>query len=244
MPQDLDPRSRARLTRALLLARAVLLWERSGAVWTPLALAAAVVAVAGLWGAFDPVPDGFAAYAFGAPFALAAGVAIRGALRVRWPTREEARERIEADSRLTHRPLASLDDAPAAGDETLWALHRARAAEAVGRLRPLRLRAGLAAADPFALRYALGLAAALGLWANGPESAERAQRAFEPGVRLAHEGGAFVSSATAWTASEVKRIVVGLSGSTRPMLVRASAEVQSRAAIEGKPRILPAESRP
>ncbi|NEX93629.1 DUF4175 family protein [Caulobacter sp. 17J65-9] len=242
MPQDLDPRSRARLTRALLLARAVLLWERSGAVWTPLALAAALVAVAGLWGAFLVVPAGFAAYAFAAPFLIAAVFAVRGALRVRWPTREEARARIEADSRLDHDPLSALEDAPATGDEALWALHRAKSAEAVERLRPLRMRVGLAAADPYALRYALGLAAALGLWANGVESADRASRAFDPGVRMARDSGVLVSTAAGWTASTVQQIVAGLSGAERPMLVKA--EVQSRAQIDGRPRILPAESRP
>lgn len=244
MPQDLEPRSRARLTRALLLARAVLLWERSGAVWAPPALAAAVVAVAGLWGAFEAIPAAYRAYAVAAPFVLGAIFAVRGALGVRWPTREEARARLEADSRLDHDPLAVLEDAPAAGDETLWALHRARSAEAVGRLKPLRLRAGLAAADPFALRYALGLAAALGLWANGLESAERAPRAFEPGLQMVRQSGVMVGAATAWTATEVKRLVAGVAEPARPSLVRTSAEAQSRAPIAGRPRILPAESRP
>lgn len=244
MPQDLEPRSRARLTRALLLARAVLLWERSGAVWAPLALAAAVVAVAGLWGVFDLVPAEYDGYAFAAPFVAGAVAAVRGALRVRWPTREEARTRIEADSRLDHDPLAALDDAPAAGDETLWGLHRARAAEALARLKPLRLRAGVAAADPFALRYALGLAAALGLWANGLESADRAPEAFEPGLRMARQGGVLVGAATAWTAAEATRLVADLTRPAPPLLVKTSSEAQSRAPIDGSPRILPAESRP
>jgi hypothetical protein len=176
---DLDPRLKARLDRALGLARAAMLVERGAAVWAPLALAVGVIAVAGLWGAFDGLS--FAGHAAAVALILLAGAGF-GALGVRAlraPTREEIQARLEADSGLTHAPLSALDDVPAAGDPGLWALHRARSMQALASTR-VRLRPGLAKADPFALRYLLVVAAVMGLWARGLEQAPRAGHAFKP----------------------------------------------------------------
>jgi hypothetical protein len=186
MAEALDPRSKARLERALWLARLVMLWEQGAAVWGPWLLAIGSIATAGLWGLFALVPP--IAHATLVTLALAAALvfSVLGARTIRWPTREDTRKRLEADSRLVHAPLSALDDTPASGDPALWALHRAQAEQAVRATRVGRPRAGLAAADPFALRYVLVVGAVLALWARGPERAPDALSAFRPVMQAAH----------------------------------------------------------
>jgi hypothetical protein len=185
MPAALAPRDEARLTRALWAARAVMLWEQGAKVWAPWLLAAAALATASLWGLFETVEPQWRAGVLLAAGAGAVVFSVRGALSIRWPGRAETRARLEADSRLAHAPLTALDDARAAGDPALWELHRQAAIAAIGRARVGRPKAGLAAADPFALRYALVVAAVLALWAKGPERASHLADAFAPDARLA-----------------------------------------------------------
>jgi hypothetical protein len=226
MTADLDPRSKARLTRALWLARAVMLWEQGAAVWTPFLLAAGAVATAGLWGLFEPLEFTGHAALVGVAFVVALGFAVRGAMAVRWPTREETRARLEADSRLIHAPIASLEDTPLAGDATLWALHRARAAQAIRETRVGRPKAGVAAADPFALRYALVVAAVLALWARGPERAREAPAAFTPVGAFASATGHAGEAAAVKISEGAHGLWARVAGgpTARPATAQASAE--------------------
>jgi hypothetical protein len=223
MAPDLDPRAQSRLNRAVFAGRLVVLWERSAVIWTPFLLAAGVVAVVALWGAFDRAPAFVQALAVALAFVVALAFAVHGALKIRLPDREEMLRRMEEDSGLDHAPLTLFADKPALGDGALWDLHRKHAAEAARTARVGPPRAGLAAADPYALRYALLIAAALALWARGPEHGRDAALAFRPAANVVAAGGEAVSAA-----------VDGL----------VNDDVQSSAQIPGKPRSLPAESRP
>ena len=177
--------SPGRLTRALMLARAVMLWERAVGVWAPFLLGAGLIAVAGLWGLFDLAPPVVQTTVLAVVGLAALVLAVLAARRIRWPSLEDARQRVETDSRLAHAPLSALEDRPASGDTALWDLHRTQSTRAAAGVRVGRPKAGLAAADPYALRWALLLAAILGLWARGPEQAPGALRAFKPVVELA-----------------------------------------------------------
>ena len=208
MREGLDSRSQARLTLALWAARAVMLWEQGPRVWAPWLLAAAALAVAALWGLFELAgPVGRVVLLTGA--GLAALVAsVRGALAIRWPSRQETRARLEADSRLVHAPLTVLEDARVAGDPALWELHRKAAVAAVAQTCVGRPKAGLAAADPLALRYALVLAAVLALWARGPERVQHLADVFAPPQRLADLDAGVAAAKT--QADAVARSVAGL----------------------------------
>jgi hypothetical protein len=168
---------------ARLLARAALLWERAAPLWTPAALAYLAVLALAAAGVLQPLPVPLHAAVLASALALAAMFTVRAARRFRLPSREDARRRAEADSGLRHAPLASLDDTPAGGDRALWAEHQRQAEAAAVAARGRRPKAGLAAADPFALRFALPLLLALGLWSAGESGSRRLQTAFRPDLK-------------------------------------------------------------
>lgn len=218
-----DPAFERRLTRALWGARLVMLWERGARVWVPLVLAAGLIATAGLWGVFDTLSLLAHTVVLALVAITALVFAVRGVLALRWPNRAETRARLEADSRLEHAPLTALDDAQATGDPALWALHRARAAEALTQARLGRPRAGVAQADPMALRYALVIAALLALWARGPERLAHAVQAFRPVGALASGGGALATDVRT-----VRGVVLRLGGgAVTPEASHAAADAKA-----------------
>src|SRR6056297_385068 len=97
---------------------------------------------------------------------LAAVFAVRGAGRFRWPTRQDAIDRI--DAHLPGHPLTALGDAQVigggdAGSEALWQAHLARMERRAAEAGPVQPDLNLSRKDPFGLRYValLGLVVAL-----------------------------------------------------------------------------------
>lgn len=236
---------RDRSGRAVLLARLGLVCERLAAVWMPLLLAVAAIAVLGLWGAFEILPPAVGAALAATGLAAAAAAAILNLVRLSWPSRTEARERLVID-------YGGEPDELAAGDARLWARHLERVEAARAAARAGRMGAGIAAADPMALRYALAVAAALALWAFGPATgARRVAQAFAPVSQVGGEARVLLARAglAAGEGLHVAGLMLeGIGGSNgtfrpaQPRLERAS--IQSRAHTAGKPRILPAASSP
>ena len=100
---------------------------------------------------------------------------------------DAARHRIELDTALTHRPLGTLDDELAAGNDdprahALWLAHRRRAAELTRQLRLKLPAAGLARRDPWGFRAALALILIVGGVAAGQDSFDRLGRALVPEI--------------------------------------------------------------
>lgn len=178
-----------RLSALVALARAALVWERAWpAVWPTMGIAGLFIAIA----LFDVLPmlpgwlHGLALAAFGVAVAGSLALAV---WRLRWPSRQQARRRLERDSGLSHRPLAMLEDTPATGTGDrdslrLWALHRERVRAQIARLRLRLPRAGLAVVDPMALRAALGLILVIALAAGRDDLSDRLGRAVWPDLAV------------------------------------------------------------
>jgi uncharacterized protein (TIGR02302 family) len=185
MPKDLPRGLATRLGRSLVLARAALWWERIWPALWPLAGTVGLFLALALLD-FLPVLPG---WLHGAILIGLLGAALylgwRGLRALRGPTPAQASRRVEVDSGLDHRPLASLDDSLAAGgadpgSTQLWALHRQRLLARLSALRVRWPRPGLSALDPFALRGLVGLLLVLGITVGHSDAGERLTRALQP----------------------------------------------------------------
>ena len=189
------------LARKLFLASAALAWERLWPALWPATAIMLVFAVVAVWGGFELLP-GWLHLAVLTGFAVGLLATLRrAARRLRWPTTEESRRRIERDSGAAHRPLEALTDTlgrPAGAQMlSLWQAHQARALAAARKLRVAWPRAGLAARDPRGFRIALGLLLLVGFVSTGGEWRARFTVAFTPdlrgGERLAPELAAWIA---------------------------------------------------
>lgn len=174
-----------RTGRFIALARAAIAWEH---VWP------ALWPATGLLGAYA------AAALLGLPFILggtlqgllllavlaAAGYLLYRNFRAfRWPEWYDAARRVERDSTLVHRPLTEGDDTLAVGAgnpvaELFWRTHLKRLLASIARLRVALPSPGLAARDPYAIRYAVLILLALGFVLAGSDWSRRLTAAFLP----------------------------------------------------------------
>jgi uncharacterized protein (TIGR02302 family) len=172
----------AKFARKVRASRWALLFERLWPrVWLILGLVGLflLVSLAGLW---PMLPDA-AHYGLLGLFAVAGIAALLHAVRVPFPTHEEAVRRIERVSGVPHRPASSYEDTVTANADdprtaALWQAHRARLAAALAKLRvgPPHPRADRQ--DPIALRglLVLGVVALLAL--VGDSASDRLRSAF------------------------------------------------------------------
>ena len=172
-----------RLARRTRLARLALWWEAAWpALWPVLGVIGLflVVALAGL----PLLLPGWLHLLLLMGFAGLLGWAgMRAAAHLRAPGLPAAERRLERDSGLSHRPIATLADRPTGDDPValaLWEAHRRRAAERLAALRVAPPRPGLPARDPRALRGGLAVAVVAALVVAGVEAPERLRRALLP----------------------------------------------------------------
>ena len=150
-----DP-TKDRLARSLTLTRAGLVAERLVQAFWPLWVVCLAAAAALLLGLHDlAVIELVWAAMVLVPLAALAAL-VMGLRRFRWPGAAEARARLDAT--LPGRPIAALADTQAIGatDEgsrAVWEAHRARMAEKLRAVRPVRPDLNLARRDPYGLRY-------------------------------------------------------------------------------------------
>jgi hypothetical protein len=157
------PSAFSRLNRALFWTRTVMVWERILPVFVPFPLLALLVAVAGQWGLFLIVPRWAHAAILGAGLLVAIYAAVRSALRFRQPSFTEVNTRLAVDNDLKPEQLLGL-----------------RHAKAQPSLRIGKAKAGIAAADPFALRFVALVMVVLGFLILGPTSFARMPASFCP----------------------------------------------------------------
>jgi uncharacterized protein (TIGR02302 family) len=173
------------LRRKRALARCVLLFERAWPALWPMLGVLGLYAAFGLLDGPASLPPWPRTLLVLLVLGSAGALAWRGLRRVRVPGTADADRRLERDSGLRHRPLATLHDRPVLGGpatETLWQAHIARIAAQVGRLRLAPPRPGLAARDPRALRGGLLVLLAAALLVAGADAPARLGRAAWPGI--------------------------------------------------------------
>lgn len=172
------------IDRVVRRARLALVWESA---WPWLALAAAVVTLffAVSWfGLWDRLPP-FGRMAGVALFALALGAVIAPLFLTRLPDRRAALGRVDRASGLAHRPATSMDDrlADVASDDpmtrALWSAHRERVERDARGLKAGPPAPRLAARDPYALRFLLGLVAVAAFAVAGSDRGSRVAAAFD-----------------------------------------------------------------
>ncbi len=143
----------------LAMAWLALSWERLWSrLWVPTALAGVFIAVA----LTDVLPSLVFVLHVLVVLASAGGIgyvtyrALRG---FAWPTRSEARARLEKTSPVSHRPLTAVEDSLVTGTTPLqrriWELHQGRARNDIERLRASAPSPGVENQDRFALRAAV-----------------------------------------------------------------------------------------
>jgi uncharacterized protein (TIGR02302 family) len=178
-PNQLDKR----FGRLVGRARWSLLWEQAWPrLWLPLSIILLFLTSSwfGLWlevsALWRTVGLGVFAVAFLASF--------WPLLRMRMPSRMRALDRVDRDTGLSHGPARVLDDNLALGSgdvgtRALWALHRRRAEDAIGRMRVAPPRPDMPRHDRYALRAAGLLALVASAFVAGPEIGSRLMAAFD-----------------------------------------------------------------
>ena len=158
-----------------------LLWPR---LWLVIAVVGLflLVSLAGLWSHLSGGMHQLALALFG----LSIMAALIFAARVQWPSREAAVRRIERRSGLPHRPATTYEDTISLGGDdpstlAIWAAHRKRLSELVGRLRVGTPEPRTDRHDPLAVRALLLLAVVLLLILVGDGARDRVMSAFRFG---------------------------------------------------------------
>lgn len=151
------------LNRALFWTRVVMVWERALPVVFPFILLIMLVAVVAQWGVFLILPTLAHAGILALGLIVAAYAAVRGAMRFRMPTFTELNTRLAVDNAVKPERLLAMrheTDQP--------------------HLRVGKAKAGIAAADPFALRFVALVAAMMGFLILGPVPLSRVAHGFCP----------------------------------------------------------------
>ncbi|MBV1795797.1 TIGR02302 family protein [Siccirubricoccus sp. G192] len=173
----------AALGRRRWLARLALLWETLWPRLWPVLGVVGLFGILALLGLPQRLPGPWHLLLLLGFAAAIGGLAWRGFRGFRLPGPAAAERRLERESGLRHRPLATLADRPAGEDPAalaLWQVHQARAAAQIRGLKVGAPRPGLPARDPLALRAALLLGLAAAFIMAGGEAPERLRRALTP----------------------------------------------------------------
>ncbi len=126
---------------------------------------------------------------------------VRPLRRLRYPGYGEARRRLERVNEMPHRPLESLDDSVAGGDQAdalaraMWQRHQERLRARIGRLRIGLPRPQVLRLDRYSLRFAVAVALLLAALDAGDAAPERLLRALLPSVSA---GDARLATLDAW----------------------------------------------
>lgn len=179
------PQNTHRITSVLRMAALAIRWERTWRVlWAPLAVSVLFIGIA-LTDILPVLPDVLHASIL-AFLAVLFGYAVTGLGDAFRPVEgAEAARRVETASSLKHRPLTALFDTPAQSKlsvraQTLWHAHMTRAIAETEHLTHPTPKPGVAAIDPWGLRFMPVLVLFVGVLMGGNDAWPRILRALDP----------------------------------------------------------------
>ncbi|CAH1648438.1 TIGR02302 family protein [Chelatococcus asaccharovorans] len=173
----------SRLERLVGRSRLALAWERVWpTLWWPAAVIAAFVILSWL-GFWTLVPAHYRMAGVGLAV-VAFAASLWPLVRVSWPSRSAALNRLDRDSPVPNRPASTFDDTLALGQGdpatvALWEVHRQRARAALETLKVAPPAPGMANRDRRALRAVPLLALVAAAFVAGPEIGSRLMLAFD-----------------------------------------------------------------
>ena len=176
------------IARRLMLARLALLWEAAWPNLWPILAVIGVFAALVLFDVLPLLPGWLHALVLTANAGTLLWALWNGLQNFRLPRASEAKQRLEQDSGIAHRPLTVLIDTPSGdnsddGSMALWQIHLARALESVKNLRVRLPQPGLARRDPHALRLVVAIAIIVGIALAGGDAERRLIRAVSPDLQ-------------------------------------------------------------
>ncbi|MEM9233158.1 MAG: DUF4175 family protein [Pseudomonadota bacterium] len=174
--------ARRSLPLSLFQTRMVMLWERLYAGLVPILMVFAVFVGLALFGVFDALPGWLHVAAFANFVGLVVWAIIVVEPHLMMPRGDEARQRLERDSKLPQGSLSDLADTPFMSDKAspLWQAHQNRLQRRLGRLRIEKPRALIDRTDPYALRIPALMLVLVGLVIAGPAARDRLSNAVTP----------------------------------------------------------------
>jgi uncharacterized protein (TIGR02302 family) len=172
-----------RLDRLVGQARLTLWWERAWpALWAPVVVLILFLTLSwlGIWLDLTPLSRQIGLALFG----LLGLASLYPLLRLKWPGRRAALDRLDRDTGLKHGPARTIEDTLTlglgdAGSRALWDLHRRRAQEAVAGLKVSAPHPNMVRRDRYAVRAAALVALAGSAFVAGPEIGTRLRSAFD-----------------------------------------------------------------
>ena len=179
------PQNTHRITSVLRMAALAIRWERIWRVlWAPLAVSVLFIGIA-LTDILPVLPDVLHASIL-VFLAVLFGYAVTGLGDAFRPIEgAEAARRVETASGLKHRPLTALFDTPSQSKlsvraQTLWHAHMTRAIAETEHLTYPTPKPGVAAIDPWGLRFMPVLVLFVGVLMGGNDAWPRILRALDP----------------------------------------------------------------
>ncbi len=177
-----DPREieqlKKRTGRLTLTARAMLIWEQYAPVFALAGLIFGLFLIGSFSGIWERIGDPWRGlFLIAALYVLVR--AFLDARNYRFPTRSDARRRVETDSGARHRPLDTIEDTPAISG-TVWPAHFEKARQLAETLTRPILRPVLSAKDPYYARFILPAAIGLAMMVGAGDNLERLKRSLTP----------------------------------------------------------------
>jgi len=174
-----------RVRRHVILARAILGFERIWPALWPASGIAGLVLGAALFDLFTPLPWPLHALILACITTAIALTLYFNLEDMRLPSWDEGARRLEQDSALAHRPISEAGDALAAGAgdplaEELWRAHLRARLNDLNRLHLSLPKSALPRRDPKAIRFAILLLVVIGFLVAGSDAPRRIQAIFTP----------------------------------------------------------------